>query len=251
MNHTPYYRLSAFRHFAENERHITRIEQSDVLILGISGVLRFTEDGVLTEIRRGEYYIQRRGLSQSGPVPSDTPEYFFIHFNGTWKEDGAILPARGRFDIDNMMPMISRLDRLEKGGATVLEKCGILCNILTSLFKTKKPEEGVTDAVISRMITYLTADLRNAPSLEEMSREFHFCTNYLINIFRRATGQTPHAYLKQVRLRQARLMLTTGDMTAQNIAMVCGFSDYPHFFRIFVAEYGMSPTEYRKSYSDI
>ena len=62
MQSVPTYRLSAFRKFLPNERHITRVESSDILLLMLDGVLRFTEDGVPVELSRGEYYIQQRGL---------------------------------------------------------------------------------------------------------------------------------------------------------------------------------------------
>ena len=71
MQTVPTYRLSAFRRFLPNERHITRVESGDILLLMLDGVLRFTEDGVPVELSGGEYYIQQRGLFQDGPEVSD------------------------------------------------------------------------------------------------------------------------------------------------------------------------------------
>ena len=88
MQTVPTYRLSAFRKFLPGERHITRVESGDILLLMLDGVLRFTEDGVPVELTRGEYYIQERGLLQEGPEVSDSPYYFYLHFgavSGTMK----------------------------------------------------------------------------------------------------------------------------------------------------------------------
>ena len=63
MQTVPTYRLSAFRRFLPGERHITRVESGDVLLLMLEGTLRFTEDGVPVELTRGEYYVQQRGDS--------------------------------------------------------------------------------------------------------------------------------------------------------------------------------------------
>lgn len=72
----PQFLFSHDRAFQPGEKHVTRVCPEDVLLLMFSGVLRFTEDGVPVEVRGGEYYIQKRGLSQQGQVPSDCPVYY-------------------------------------------------------------------------------------------------------------------------------------------------------------------------------
>ena len=54
LQHIPTYRLSAFRRFLPQERHITRVDGCDILLVMLDGVLRFTEDGVPVELSRGE-----------------------------------------------------------------------------------------------------------------------------------------------------------------------------------------------------
>lgn len=65
-------------------------------------------------------------------------------------------------------------------------------------------------------------------------------------IFRDAMGSTPHAYLNAARLRKAKLLLSTSNMTADRVAYECGFADYAHFYRMFHKEVGCSPKDYRK-----
>ncbi len=250
MNGDLKYTLSSFRYFAENEHHIARIIPENVLLLGISGVLRFSENGVPTEVRGGEYYIQRGMLHQTGPVPSDMPVYFFIHFHGEWSATPPGLAVSGRYDVENMMPMMKKLAQLEQSGATLIEKNEVLCHILGSLYRLRNRgnESGSTTADI--MIRRMTADLTDVPTLRALSGELHFSPNYLIRVFREATGQTPHAYVSDARLRQARLLLETTNATAENVAMSCGFSDYPHFYRMFTRKYGVSPSQYRRTRTD-
>lgn len=245
MQTVPIYRLSAFRRFRQGERHITRVDGSDILLLMLDGVLRFTEDGVPVELTRGEYYIQQRGLPQAGPIASDCPSYFYLHFSACdWVDEAPCLPRRGLFDPDSLLPLLRELNDAENENAPQIVRNGLLCAILTGLFRQQERSE--RDMLIDQMTRRLTQDLQNPPSLSKLAQELHFSENYLIRIFRQATGTTPHAYVNAARIRKAKLLLSTSNITADHVAFECGFADYAHFYRTFRKETGYSPKEYRQ-----
>lgn len=245
MQTVPTYRLSAFRKFLPGERHITRVESSDILLLMLDGVLRFTEDDVPVELTRGEYYIQQRGLFQDGPVASDSPSYFYLHFGDcAWSDEAPTLPRRGVFDPDTFLPLLKELNRAENEDAPRMVKSGLLCTILSRLFREQARSE--RDMLVDHMVRCLTRDLQSPPSLAELAAAFHFSENYLIRIFREAMGITPHAYVGAARIRKAKLLLSTSNITADRVAYECGFADYAHFYRMFHKETGCSPKRYRQ-----
>ena len=245
MQSVPIYRLSAFRKFLPNERHITRVESSDILLLMLDGVLRFTEDGVPVELSRGEYYIQQRGLSQGGPEVSDCPFYFYLHFEKCiWSDEAPCLPRQGLFDPDALLPLLRELNDAENEDAPQIVKNGLLCTVLSRLYREKTRSE--RDMLVDRLARCLTQDLQNPPSLAELAIAFHFSENYLIRIFREDMGTTPHTYINATRIRKAKLLLATSNMTADRVAYECGFADYAHFYRMFRKEVGCSPKEYRQ-----
>lgn len=245
MQTVPTYRLSAFRRFLPGERHITRVESSDILLLMLDGVLRFTEDGVPVELKRGEYYIQQRGLYQDGPEPGDCPSYFYLHFGDcVWSDDPPVLPRRGLFDPDALLPLLQEMADAENEDAPRVVKDGLLCTILTRLFREQVRSE--RNRLVDHMVRCLTRDLQSPPSLAELAASLHFSENYLIRIFREAMGITPHAYVNAVRIRKAKLLLSTSNITADRVAYECGFADYAHFYRTFRRDTGCSPKEYRQ-----
>lgn len=247
LQHVPTYRLSAFRYFLPQERHITRVDCSDILLILLDGTLRFTEDGIPVELSRGEYYIQRRGLYQDGPEVSDCPVYYYLHFgDGIWSEDAPVLPHRGRCDPDSLLPLLRELDIAERTDAPSVVKSGLTCTILTRLYSGQERSE--REILVDTMVRRLTEDLREPPTLSALSAELHFSENYLIRIFREATGLPPHAYLNAARLRKAKLLLSSGNVTADRVAYECGFSDYAHFYRMFRREMGVAPGAYRTSF---
>lgn len=66
------------------------------------------------------------------------------------------------------------------------------------------------------------------------------------------TGMTPMGYALQVRLNYAgRLILSSEGLPLTTIANKCGFLNLSHFSNSFKQQFGMSPTQYRKSRNDL
>ncbi|WP_131113028.1 AraC family transcriptional regulator [Lichenihabitans psoromatis] len=66
----------------------------------------------------------------------------------------------------------------------------------------------------------------------------------LSRTFRAAYGTSPHAYLVQIRLTEARRLLLAGERPAA-VAAACGFADQSHLGRWFRRAYGVTPAAYR------
>lgn len=60
------------------------------------------------------------------------------------------------------------------------------------------------------------------------------------------TGTNTTNYIRQRKLARARYLLTNSQMSMGEIQVVCGFESPSYFSRAFKAEYGESPTEYRR-----
>ena len=85
-------------------------------------------------------------------------------------------------------------------------------------------------------------------SLEEISDYVGFNPSYFATLFKKETGQTIVEYLTDVRIQQARQMLRTTRLTAQEICDAVGYHDNKHFLKTFKKATGISPMEYRKLY---
>ena len=197
------------------------------------------------ELSGGEYYIQQRGLFQDGPEVSDCPYYFYLHFGGcSWSEEAPTLPRRGMFDPETLLPLMEELNDAEGENAPLILKNGLLCTILSRLYRGQSRSE--RDLLVDHMARRLTRDLQSPPTLAELAADFHFSENYLIRIFRDNMGLTPHAFVNAARVRKAKLLLLTSNITAERVAYECGFADYAHFYRMFRRDTGSSPKEYRQ-----
>ena len=114
----PEFRTCAKKVFAPGEVHITRLDWRSVLILMTKGTLTFREDGQDISVGEGEYYLQREGIMQEGLTPGVSPEYYFIEFNGTYRETnehGVCLPLRGTYRESVILPILESFEALFAG----------------------------------------------------------------------------------------------------------------------------------------
>lgn len=60
------------------------------------------------------------------------------------------------------------------------------------------------------------------------------------------TGYTPVDYIRSIRIKRAAMMLASGRFTVGETMYSVGFSDSSYFARCFRAEFGCTPSQYRK-----
>lgn len=85
-------------------------------------------------------------------------------------------------------------------------------------------------------------------TVESMSA--HLCISR-VQLYKRMvslTGTTPSEYLRAKRIHRSEELLRTGEYTVSEIAYKVGFNNPRYFSKYFQEEYGMTPSQYKKSY---
>ena len=91
----------------------------------------------------------------------------------------------------------------------------------------------------------LAERLAGPPSLDELAAMTGLSPFALLRAFRAATGLPPHAYLNQLRVREARGLLDDGLAPAE-VAARTGFADQAHLTRHFKRVVGVPPGAYQR-----
>ena len=232
---------SSMRYFREEEHHTTRTSVDEVLVLVYDGILRFSEDGTDYEVYPGTYHIQKKNSYQAGKIASDCPKYLYVHFLADWTESGAILKKRGEFDVQALMPLMTELDEMSHSDYTVTERGAKFLELLSLLYR------GNTSVTLAgRIADYISKHYIDGLSLDQIADEFHFSKNHIINIFKKEYRMTPFDYVNELRVKKAEWLLEATTKDAQTVAYECGFNNYSHFYKIFRAVNGISPTSWRE-----
>ncbi|AVK63666.1 AraC family transcriptional regulator [Lactobacillus sp. CBA3606] len=82
-------------------------------------------------------------------------------------------------------------------------------------------------------------------TLTELAKRAHGAPDYLHHVYRQQTGQTPLAYLQQIRLQQARRLLMTSPLPISAVAQACGFQSAAYFSTTFKKAFQQTPRQFR------
>lgn len=80
--------------------------------------------------------------------------------------------------------------------------------------------------------------------LRQIADEAYFSKFHFIRLFKLAYGKTPHNYLTQVRLDQAKLLLANGEPVTQ-VCFSVGFDSSTSFAALFKKHVDMAPSVYQ------
>jgi AraC-like DNA-binding protein len=94
------------------------------------------------------------------------------------------------------------------------------------------------------------ADARyfDALTVSDLARAAGLSRAHFSRAFRRAFGETPHAYLLTRRLERAAALLRNTDRSVLEICLAVGLQSVGSFTTTFTRVYGMSPTSYRATF---
>lgn len=100
-----------------------------------------------------------------------------------------------------------------------------------------------------RTLTYIEDNLGAKLNVGQLAGLVTLSKSHFSRSFSRAIGLPPMVYVAGRRIEQAkRLMMSTNDPLS-HIALACGFSDQPHFNKLFRRRMGMSPGIWRRRYT--
>lgn len=99
---------------------------------------------------------------------------------------------------------------------------------------------------MQQISTYVMAHYVHAISLDDIAAEAGMNRSAFCSYFKRCKGMTFSQFVTRYRLNTACELLKHSQKQISEICYMVGFNDLPHFNRVFKANIGMSPTEYRK-----
>jgi AraC family L-rhamnose operon transcriptional activator RhaR/AraC family L-rhamnose operon regulatory protein RhaS len=99
---------------------------------------------------------------------------------------------------------------------------------------------------IGTAISHLEANFQEPIDLDQLAGFAHMSKRNFMRSFQAAMGNSPIAYLVQLRVNRGASLLRRTELSITDIAYQVGFSDSNYFARQFNKLLGVSPRQYRK-----
>lgn len=234
-----------------------RVEQHTVLIVDDDlGILDFHSRLVK---QLGCQAITARNGREALEVLDHTPlDLILLDLTMPEMDGFAVLEALHAREAMRNIPVIVLTARLLS--ESDLERCnwGVTTILSKGLFNTTETLQHVeaaltrqhslgraTQQLVRQATACIQARYSEAFTREDIAQQVGISADYLTDCFRQELGITPMTYLRRYRIRQARELLQTTDLSIMQVAMAVGFSESAHFTRTFQREVGMTPRAYR------
>lgn len=228
-------------------------------------VMEYVVTGTGTVIVEGEQYTASAGdvyiipLGSNHRYYSDKQNPWVKIFINAW---GPIIPPLlAAYGLNKQVVFrqapVERLFRelFSISGGTLpedqrIEQCALKFHeILIALYGYLKKDKVKPDEALQLKDT-IEAHMDHNFSISELAALIYRSNDYVIKLFNRYFGQTPHTYSTNLKMHSARRLLAETNMTITRIALILGYEDPNYFTHIFQRSVGMPPSAYRKQPSD-
>ncbi len=128
----------------------------------------------------------------------------------------------------------------------------LLCKCLLNEFlvflarKTQAPSLSVNEnPFVEKVRDYIDKNITLPLTVNDIAKTFFVSQYLLCRKFKQHTGTTVYRYIITKRLQYAKAYINEG-YSISEACTLAGFSDYSNFFKQFVDEVGMTPSEFNK-----
>lgn len=130
-----------------------------------------------------------------------------------------------------------------------MESTGIILQLMSGFMRHARPKYAISDKRIQLALEYISQNIMEPISLENLSKESCLSRDHFIKLFKQELGCTPGQFIIDQKLKKARLMLAAENISIKEIAYSLGYDDYSYFIRLFRKHTSMTPHHYRNSFN--
>jgi AraC-like DNA-binding protein len=116
---------------------------------------------------------------------------------------------------------------------------------LERLERARRERDSVATELLDTTRRFTLESLPAAADVGSLAEAVGLSRSAFSHQFRRETGQTPAAFMTEVRLAEVRRFLRSSDEPLKAIARQTGFADANHLCKVFRRHHGISPGEFR------
>ncbi len=216
----------------------------------------YLENGESTYTNDNEYIIKKHHIQIAKPnqvryskLPFKT---MFLKFKADEELAKLLTNAPEYFICSHPQKISEKLEEIillnESGDNQLLLYSRLLSFINLVLYDSEIPklQSGQNYEIITNAKRYMESNYKEDIYLKDIANAVNLSPIYFHNIFTSACGISPHNYLINCRIAEAKKLLWNSTIPLTLIAENCGFGCQQHFNKVFKKQTGTTPGRYRK-----
>lgn len=253
------YRLSICGHFLVGNHHLTKREGREgyqcIYTKAGSCSVKIGDSAPITCEKGSVMILDCYHPHSYYTVDNNHWEYKHFHFDAPHGEY-LVQQLLGKTDFaDSVEANIDSLfEQIEK--PTAISSYLIsdtISHLLTKLIKIRQKTIITNNShmpQLENIAAYLREHYSEKINISELSASEYISRYYFIRLFKECFGVTPYTYLNNVRINHSKGMLSNHQLSVEEISYKCGFGNANNFNRIFKRSVGVTPSEFRKNWTD-
>ncbi|SDZ79661.1 helix-turn-helix domain-containing protein [Pedobacter hartonius] len=233
------------------------IEEPTLLFVHPNSIISW-KNLTLSMVSKGYFCIFKRSF-----IEKNSTLKALIDKYGFFKDNIKSVISLTKDGSNTINGIFSIMDNEEKNTGTFTEDALQAYVQLLMIEASKIAKHPVTTAVTSEyhkvydffeLLEKETSDLNFEKSIKiktaaEFADQLNIHPNHLNALLKKQTGQNVSTHIKHRLLEESKILLLQTDWTLQNIGYAIGFAEQPNFSSFFKKNIGITPSEFRKSYS--
>lgn len=221
------------------------IDFSELTIL-IKGELTYWVNGVSHHMKDGDIIYLPEGSIRARSVISPSNDYFSFNFHDTkcLSEDNHIKGCLSK----ELLLLLSYVDSVNSGMSADSPDTEITNRVLDciQLQILRNVRDSHTSPLIKKIVKYINEHYMEQITLKTIAEVTYFSPSYCENRFKKDMGRSIINYLIDIRIAEAKNLLSESALPLTDVSEKVGFEDYNYFARIFKKRVGYTPRQYRR-----
>lgn len=252
--------------------HLTRRLTDFELIVVTEGILYIASENTNYEITKGQYLLMNLTDNQHGYKSSDC-SFYWLHFTynknsnnpeahdseaiiKNYRQGHLLIPEIGNLSsTERIIILMKQLQDSEKRYHEISLNNFLASAILAELsgqsYLFKKFGEGnIKKQLYNDICDYITMHVSENITMDDLAIYFDYNKKYLTTFFRKQSGNTIKHFILQTKMDHAQAELTDTNHSISQISYNIGFNEVHNFSNAFKKITGLSPSDYRDSFSE-
>lgn len=131
-----------------------------------------------------------------------------------------------------------------------LEELSAMLKLLIIKIAEHSDKNALPSSMVENLDTYIRENIHDEISNTELGAIFGYHPFYISKVLKDKRGITLHQYVMSYRIKYAMSLLRYTERAIADIADETGFTDASYFTKMFKAQFGMTPKEYRNQFKE-